>query len=66
MKDFLFSKELRDRMDKFGDMDVKDAITSPDFFNELMLHAGMNLNEIKDMWKKVGRPDIAEATEYED
>jgi hypothetical protein len=66
MTDYIFSEELRNRMEKFGNMDVREAITNPDFLNELMLHAGMDLNEIKDMWKKVGRPDIADACEYED
>jgi hypothetical protein len=57
-KDFLFSKELRDRMSKFNDVDVREAITRADFYDALLDHAGMNQQEKNDLWEKVGRPDL--------
>jgi hypothetical protein len=56
--DFLFSKELRERMAKFGDMDVGEAIQSPAFFEALLDHAGMDQKQKNDLWEKVGRPDL--------
>jgi hypothetical protein len=57
-KDFLFSKELRDRMKGFGGMDVREAITRPDFYEALLDHAGLNQKEKNDVWEQVGRPDL--------
>lgn len=55
---FLFSKELRDRMAKFGDMDVSEALSNPDFFDALLDHAGMDQKEKNALWEKVDRPDL--------
>ena len=52
---FLFSKKLRDGMAEFGNMDVRDALTSPDFFNQLLKTKGMSEKEREDFWKKFGR-----------
>ena len=67
MKDenYIFSKELRETMAKFGEMEVKDALASPDFFIELMNHSGFTIEEAKEIFIKVGRPDIAELLEEE-
>ena len=56
--DFLFSKELRDRMEKFKDMDVGEAIASSVFYEALLDHAGLTQKEKNDLWEKVGRPDL--------
>ncbi len=64
--DFLFSKALRERMSKFGDMDVGEALRNPDFFDALLDHAGFNQKEKNDLWEKVGRPDLKHHKEEND
>lgn len=48
----LFSKELRDRMEKFGDMDVVEALKNPGFWKELCDHAGMTEEEFENIRNK--------------
>ena len=64
--DFLFSKELRDRLSKFENVNISELITKPEFYIELCKHVGMDLEETKDMFRKVGRTDIAENLEEEE
>ena len=56
--DFLFSKELRDKLEQFGNMDVGEAIASPQFFEVLFEHAGIDKKAQNEIWEKVGRPDL--------
>ena len=42
----LFSKELRDRMAKFGSMSVEEALSSKEFLRELGRHGGMTEEEM--------------------
>jgi len=56
-ENYLFSEELRCRMAKFNDMDIRDAIRTPAFLNELLEHVGMTKDQQKELWEKVGRPD---------
>lgn len=53
----LFSKDLRDRISKFGDMDVTDALKNPDFWKELCAHAGMSEEEIERITNLRGRDE---------
>ncbi len=51
MKDeeYLFSKELRDKLQPFSQMDVRDCLANEDFLRTLCKHAGMSderFNEI--------------------
>lgn len=47
----LFSKELRERMSKFGDMDVTDSLKNKDFWKEMCAHAGMSEEEFERIGK---------------
>ncbi len=60
---FLFSKDLREKMSKFGNMDVREALKSPAFFDELLDHAGMDTKAKNALWEKVGRPDLKKEDE---
>lgn len=42
----IFSKELRDRMAKFGSMSVEEALGSKEFLRELGRHGGMTEEEM--------------------
>lgn len=57
-KDFLFSEELRERMKKFGKMDVSDAIKNPNFYEALLEHCGLDNTQKNEFWEKVGRTDL--------
>lgn len=59
-EDFLFSKELRDGLAEFEDMEVTEALKSPDFFNAILGVSGLSKEEQKDLWNYVGRPDCFE------
>lgn len=45
----LFSKELRDRMEKFGSMSVEEALSSKEFLRELASHGGMTEEEMDNL-----------------
>lgn len=57
-EEYIFSKELREKMEKFGEMDVSEALASPDFFEAIMEHAGIDREKRNAIWKKVGREDL--------
>ena len=41
-EEFLFSKELRDALQPFAKMDVRECVKSVDFMKALCKHAGMS------------------------
>lgn len=57
-KDFIFSKDLRKKMSEFENMNCKEALSCPEFFNALFDHAGMSEKEKNDLWDNIGRPDF--------
>ena len=59
MKDeFLFSKELREKLAQFGEMDAREALSSPEFLNALLDYAGMDEKQKSDLWDKIGKPNF--------
>ena len=57
-EEYLFSEELRKRMSKFGDMDINECLSNPDFYKELLDHAGISKEEQKKLWEKVKSPQF--------
>lgn len=55
--DYLFSKELRDRLACFSGMSVDECLASPEFFNKLLDHVGASEETRQEIWKKVGTPE---------
>lgn len=46
---YLFSKDLRDAMEPFKDMDVNECLESKDWFKALFKHAGISEEEFENI-----------------
>jgi hypothetical protein len=49
----IFSDGLRDVMKPFSNMDVRDCVKNPEFYNALMKYAGMTDEEINSLNEKI-------------
>jgi len=47
----LFSKGFRDKMEKFGDLPIEDALRNRDFWKNLCEHAGMSEEKFNEIAK---------------
>lgn len=52
---YLFSKELRERMSKFGDRDVSDCLRDRSFYDALLDHAGYTEKEKDKVWNEINK-----------
>lgn len=68
-EDYLFSEELREAMKEFGNMDVRDALESREWWGALATHAGMPQEDLERLFKendeKVQAEEDAEMERYE-
>lgn len=55
--EFLFSKELRDAMAPFGEMDVRECLNNVEFWKALCKHAGMDDNEFNSILNETSKPE---------
>lgn len=52
--DYLFSKDLRDKLSTLGDMDVAQALCDERFWRALCEHAGLDFDKISEEAKEKG------------
>ena len=58
----LFSKEFRENLNKFGHMDVTEALANKDFYKTLFMISGMTEEEAEETLKKIEKSDESEET----